>query len=283
MQNLSNTAWAFSTRRVCHGPLLQAIASAAISRIPASARRRCEGACEEVAAGRAQRADLENDLLANVPRCYPGAEECGDDPQHLSISAWAFAALELQHWPLLTAIAAAARPTISAFGPQSCSNTAWALASRSFVHRPGLEALAEAALRNSAQFAMQNLSNTAWAFATRRLYHGPLRAAISSQAIPKIRGGTALLSVHPEYAQSFANTSWAFSALQVRHEPLLDAISSEALKTLAVSAEGSLVCCLEGLGLPWALWRGLRMEVPWRMADHFGFGLGRKGDELECF
>jgi len=94
-------------------------------------------------------------------------------------TAWSYAPLSLDHWPLLESLSAAARSKISAFGSQELANTAWACSNLIFSNRTLLDALAAAAIRKLTAWRTQDLQNTAWSYYMLSFADKPLLTAIS--------------------------------------------------------------------------------------------------------
>lgn len=81
----------------------------------------------------------------------------------ISNFAWSLARLEYADVPLFNAIAAAASPTIAAFGTQELSNTSWSFAPLALLHIPLMSSLSASALKRLPLFTPQDLSNMLWA------------------------------------------------------------------------------------------------------------------------
>ena len=91
-------------------------------------------------------------------------------PQHLSITAWAFATAGVSHPALLKKIGdhVARLVTLDSFKPQELSNNVWAFATAGVSHPELFEKVGDhiAGLDSMTSFTSQILSNTVWAYAT---------------------------------------------------------------------------------------------------------------------
>jgi hypothetical protein len=87
------------------------------------------------------------------------------DPQHLAITAWAFAKAEHAAPKLLDAIAAEAAPRVREFDPQALASTAWAYATAQHAAPKLLDAIAAEAVPRGHEFNQLQLANMAWAYA----------------------------------------------------------------------------------------------------------------------
>lgn len=86
--------------------------------------------------------------------------------QSLANLAWAYAMLDIYDEPLMTAIAAAARPMLKEFSPHDLAYLAWALAQFNMKDEPLLDALSAEVLRRISHFSVEDLAKTAWSWAT---------------------------------------------------------------------------------------------------------------------
>lgn len=245
----SSTAWAFSSLRELHCPLMEATAASAIPKISDS-----------------------------PPLEYK--------PLALKITAWAVAVLDVRHLPLLHSIAAASLATITAFHPQALANTAWAFSKLHFAHPPLFHALAAAARAKitdspSNDWTAQHLSITSWSVAQRKCVISPLWDALAAASIKIISDFigqrlsntawslAALYRLHPTQRAfgavgarralrlpvdfdllCLSAFSWAVAQIQFLAATLSNAIASSSLRTITESYFrdiGGIVWAFSGL------------------------------------
>lgn len=123
-QGLSNTVWAFSTLPIFDFPLMESIASAAIAKIEVFQAQELANTSWAFSAFRllhaplleaisaASMAKINSGMLDSTKKASLSAHD-SCTPLHLSITAWSYAAIGCSDWPLLHAIAAAARHQIT--------------------------------------------------------------------------------------------------------------------------------------------------------------------------
>lgn len=143
------------------------------------------------------------------------------DAQALTNTAWAYAKIEyIPPW-MLDVLMEQATQKMSEWSPQHLSSFAWSFASVTFRSRKLMDALAKEVANKVADCEAQDLSNTVWSFARLGIVHYTLLAAIAAMAATKVMSFT---------AQNLANTAWAFATLAIRDRLLLSAIAAEAIR-----------------------------------------------------
>eukprot|EP00811_Abedinium_folium_P016118 NODE_2505_length_2201_cov_3.691900.p1 GENE.NODE_2505_length_2201_cov_3.691900~~NODE_2505_length_2201_cov_3.691900.p1 ORF type:complete len:326 (+),score=39.83 NODE_2505_length_2201_cov_3.691900:1135-2112(+) len=154
---------------------------------------------------------------------------------------WSLAALYVTHQPLLSSLAAAARPTIAVnFVIAQLSNLAWSASPLKYPDKPLRPAIASSSLRNISAFAAgaageaPTLVKFAWAFAPWAEEDCPLLAAISASAIRMIQLPATFCDV------DYASLAWSLATLRLRNLPLMDAIASQSIRNIRDFERGSL-------------------------------------------
>jgi hypothetical protein len=142
-QQLSNTAWAFSTLVFLHEPLIESLSSPALRLITQFDPQGLSNTSWSFALMLFHPPEpLRNSIAAQA---IPKLPEF--DSQNCANLAWSYALLVVFHATLIDAIAAPAIRTISDFSCQSLANTAWAFANLQIMDMPLLYAISSAASR----------------------------------------------------------------------------------------------------------------------------------------
>merc|ERR1712014_276408 len=90
--------------------------------------------------------------LADAAIAKSRTGQCQLDPQSIANTAWAIAAMEWRHMPLMAALAASSLPTMPDWTPCELSSTAWSYARLGWRHLPLMHATATQSHAQLAQF-----------------------------------------------------------------------------------------------------------------------------------
>jgi|GEM_PF-5243443 len=183
------------------------------------------------------------------------------DPQHLAMTAWAFAKVDHYSKELFRALKNESIKKIRGFNPQNIANTAWAFAKVDHYSETLFDALENESIKNIRGFNPQNIAMTAWAFAKVDHYSKELFRALKNESIKKIRDfnppnmttialafakvdhysktlfdalrDESIKNIREFNPQNIANAAWAFAKVDHYSETLFDALKNGSIKKIS--------------------------------------------------
>mmetsp|Transcript_67861 Transcript_67861/g.147775 ORF Transcript_67861/g.147775 Transcript_67861/m.147775 type:complete len:887 (-) Transcript_67861:75-2735(-) len=207
-QSLSNIAWSLATIRLVKRPLVQVLASLAVTNMASFKPFELStmlwaltkiGGVDESAAWAAKPV-FQAAAAHIVKNVQTFAFRC------LATTVWAFATAKQRHARLFRCIAAQMMPLVHSANCQELANTVWAFGTADFHDDHLFAEVAEQSLLRLEQFKAQEISNILWGFATNGFFH----EAFFAHASVIVQG------MELE-AQHLANILWAFARVRPRH------------------------------------------------------------------